>query len=104
MAGGRADALEKPRTAAEQPLPAVEAPTGTVWRRVALAPGVELHYQPSGDRRRDAAIARLIRAAAGLLADSPRDEPRSRLGFSAEQAAADGIVDEVLVWAAEARR
>ncbi|HVC33547.1 MAG TPA: MerR family transcriptional regulator [Chloroflexota bacterium] len=39
-----------------------------VWHRVALGPGVELHYQPSNDRRRDEAIAHLIRAAASILA------------------------------------
>lgn len=42
-------------------------PLGSIWRRVTLAPGVELHYQPSGDRRRDEAIAHLIRAASSIL-------------------------------------
>ena len=41
--------------------------SGSVWRRVTLAPGVELHYQLSGDRRRDEAIAHLIRAASSIL-------------------------------------
>ena len=48
-----------------------DTPPGTVWRRVALAPGVELHYQLSGDRRRDAAVGRLIREATALLAGHP---------------------------------
>jgi DNA-binding transcriptional MerR regulator len=38
-----------------------------VWHRVALAPGVELHYQPTGDRDRDRLIARLIKEAMDLL-------------------------------------
>jgi hypothetical protein len=44
-----------------------------VWHRVTLAPGVELHYQPSGDRRREETIAHLIRAATSLLAEPSRD-------------------------------
>jgi DNA-binding transcriptional MerR regulator len=48
-----------------------DAPPGTLWRRVALAPGVELHYQPSGDLGRDAALARLIREGTALLAGLP---------------------------------
>ena len=51
--------------------PPDSTPPGTVWHRVALAPGVELHYQPSGDWQRDAAIARLIRDATRLLATLP---------------------------------
>lgn len=55
--------------------PAQGAPAG-VWQRVALAPGVELHYQPSGDKARDSAIARLIGAAARLFAHpSPPQAP-----------------------------
>jgi DNA-binding transcriptional MerR regulator len=42
-------------------------PGETVWRRVTLAPGVELHYQPSGDRRRDSIVAHIIRTASHLL-------------------------------------
>jgi hypothetical protein len=58
--------------AASGPLhPPDSTPPGTVWHRIALAPGVELHYQPSGDRQRDAVIARLIREATGLLASLP---------------------------------
>jgi DNA-binding transcriptional MerR regulator len=49
-------------------------PADSVWHRAALAPGVELHYQLSGDRRRDEAIAHVIRAASHLL----RGEPGSR--------------------------
>ncbi|MGH2460949.1 MAG: MerR family transcriptional regulator [Chloroflexota bacterium] len=48
-------------------VPRPAEPTGEVWRRVTLAPGVELHYQASGDRRRDEAIAHLIRAASSIL-------------------------------------
>ncbi len=44
-----------------------EAPAGSVWRRVSIAPGVELHYEPSGDNQRDAAIARLVEEARKLL-------------------------------------
>jgi hypothetical protein len=42
-------------------------PDEETWRRVVLAPGVELHYQPTGDRRRDETIAHVIRAATQLL-------------------------------------
>lgn len=45
-------------------------PPDSVWRRVVLAPGVELHYQISDERDRDLAVARLIREAARLLAGS----------------------------------
>ena len=41
------------------------------WIRVALAPGVELHYQPSDDERRDAAIQSVVRDAEKRL--SPFD-------------------------------
>ncbi len=53
---------------------ATGTPSHDVWHRVTLAPGVELHYQPSGDRRRDETIAHLIRAAASLLAESSPEE------------------------------
>ncbi|MBA2362900.1 MAG: MerR family transcriptional regulator [Chloroflexia bacterium] len=43
----------------------------SVWHRVALAPGVELHYQPTGDRDRDRVIARLIKKAMDLLGNPP---------------------------------
>ncbi len=42
----------------------------SVWRRVTLAPGVEIHYQPSGNRRRDETIAHIIRTATHLLGGS----------------------------------
>lgn len=38
-----------------------------VWNRVLLAPGVELNYQLTGDRARDAAVLRLIRNARQIL-------------------------------------
>ena len=44
---------------------------GAQWIRVALAPGVELHYQPSDDERRDAAIQSVVRDAEKRL--SPFD-------------------------------
>jgi len=40
----------------------------SVWQRVTLAPGVELHYQPSDDETRTGAIARIVRFARELLA------------------------------------
>jgi len=39
----------------------------SVWQRVTLVPGVELHYQPSDDGTRTAAIARIVRFARELL-------------------------------------
>lgn len=63
------------------------APLGTIWRRVALAPGVELHYQLTGQRRRDAAVADLVAALTELAgrpgpleALSAESEPH--LGFA----------------------
>lgn len=49
-----------------------DAPDGddAAWYRVTLAPGVELHYQRSGDRRREEAIAHLIRAAISMLSQT----------------------------------
>ncbi len=52
------------------------APSSTVWQRVLLAPGVELHYQLTGDPDRDAAIARLIAESARLLSGLPPDQER----------------------------
>lgn len=49
----------------------LDATADDIWHRVTLAPGVELHYQPSRDRRRHEAIAHLIRAAMSLLATAP---------------------------------
>jgi DNA-binding transcriptional MerR regulator len=51
--------------------PAAGAAPGSTWQRVTLAPGVELHYQPTGDPARDAAIARLITEGATLLSTLP---------------------------------
>ena len=50
------------------------APAETIWHRASLAPGVELHYQRTGDRRRDDVIAHLIRAAVHLLDTTPARE------------------------------
>ena len=38
------------------------------WRRVALAPGVELHYQPSANEQRDRAIGAIAQDAMKRLA------------------------------------
>ena len=46
---------------------AITRPTAGIWRRILLAPGVELHYQPSSDAGWEARVARLIRAASRLL-------------------------------------
>jgi len=84
QAGGRssAGAVEPPRVAWEPPRLAAEEPATTVWRRVVLALGVELHYQLPVARERDAAIARLIREAASQLRDLPwSGGPHPRLGF-----------------------
>ena len=57
---------------ASTPTPnAAIAPSGTAWQRVTLAPGVELHYQPTGDPACDAAIARLIAEATTLFSTLP---------------------------------
>lgn len=55
-----------------------EAPASTVWHRVTLATGVELHYQLSGDRRRDAAVVRFIREATRLFGEAVQSESRTR--------------------------
>ncbi len=83
LLGGRTEAtVADHRLWGDETTPSATTPTATVWRRVALAPGVELHYQITGDRRRDALIGQLVREAARLLGegDSP-GEPRSHLGF-----------------------
>jgi DNA-binding transcriptional MerR regulator len=61
-----------------QPAEAGEAGAGTVWRRVSLAPGVELHYEPSGDGQRQREIDRLIEEARRLLSNPrpPGREPQ----------------------------
>ncbi|MGI9147668.1 MAG: MerR family transcriptional regulator [Chloroflexota bacterium] len=46
---------------------AVDIKLEVPWRRVTLAPGIELHYQLTGEAEREAIIGRLIRAAAALL-------------------------------------
>lgn len=49
----------------------VANPDPSVWHRVTLAAGVELHYQVSGDRARDLALDRFIQSAIGVLANLP---------------------------------
>jgi DNA-binding transcriptional MerR regulator len=73
MAEGRSGsrAIGQFRGPPEPPAGPDDTPPGALWRRVALAPGVELHYQLSGDRPRDAAIERFIREAAARLANLP---------------------------------
>ncbi len=60
-----------PSGATESSTSDLAATADEVWHRVTLAPGVELHFRPSRDRRRDEAIAHLIRAATSLLATAP---------------------------------
>lgn len=43
----------------------------TTWRRIVLAPDVELHYQPQGDRGREGTIERIIQFAAKVLNELP---------------------------------
>lgn len=64
--------------AARSSPPLDEAADSTIWHRVTLAPGVELHYQLTGDQRRDAAIGRLTREATRLLGEAASRESRSR--------------------------
>jgi len=51
-----------------------QPPPGGVWHRVTLAPGVELHYQPSTSRERASAIARLIAEASRIFGEAFRPE------------------------------
>ena len=51
-------------TASSAPVPEVGS---NLWRRVLLAPGVELSFQLSGDAARDAAIAELVEQATRRL-------------------------------------
>ena len=71
---------EEPRLAESFSARGALGPGGDVanlWHRVVLAPGVELHYQPSGDRRRNDAITGLIEIARGLLSNLPSKRKRS---------------------------
>ena len=43
----------------------------TTWRRVALAPGIELHFQQTNDARINETVARLLEAAARVLEKLP---------------------------------
>ena len=49
----------------------VGLPTEATWRRVCLAPDVELHFRPTSDLVRAAAIRRLIGMAMRLLSGVP---------------------------------
>jgi len=49
-------------------------PTETTWRRVVLAPGIELSYQDDDDPRLMEAIRRLIDQAPGILS-TPSERP-----------------------------
>ncbi len=60
---GQGDAAA-PASSMVRPAPAMAA---TTWQRVALGPGVELHYQETSDERRDAVLGRIIRLAQDLL-------------------------------------
>jgi DNA-binding transcriptional MerR regulator len=52
-------------------LPGDVEPGVTTWRRVALAPGIELHYLASGDARVDRLATRIAEAATHILEESP---------------------------------
>jgi hypothetical protein len=60
-------------TATSAPLPEVGS---NLWRRVLLAPGVELSFQLSGDAERDGAIAEIVEQATRRLGglDAAREE------------------------------
>lgn len=74
---GGEDASAIPEAAPAPPAAVPGVLETTAWRRAVLAPGVELHYQLSGDPRRDVTIVQVIQQTAGLLATiTPPDEPR----------------------------
>jgi hypothetical protein len=58
--------LASPRALSEDELSSGPSREG-LWRRVRLAPGVELHYQLQDDHRLERGIALLVRYAAGVL-------------------------------------
>lgn len=77
MAQGTGSVVAGHTVPTQQLRQAVGESASTVWRRVVLAPGVELHYQVAGDRRRYEVIGRLIRLAARLFDDdAPSNDPR----------------------------
>jgi hypothetical protein len=43
----------------------------TAWRRVHLAPGIELHFEQTNDARINETVARLLEAAARVLEKLP---------------------------------
>ena len=51
--------------------PSVDLPAEATWRRVRLAPDVELHFRPGSDLARAAAIRRLIAVAMQVLGGGP---------------------------------
>lgn len=65
------DLRQEPGLFHNSPLPIEE----TTWRRVALAPGVELHYsEPNAGARADLIVARLLEAARRILEELPEKE------------------------------
>lgn len=60
---------------ASRSYPGSADPSGEVWRRVELAPGVELSYRPSNDPDSQIAIDRLVRVAEGIFASGQRLPP-----------------------------
>jgi len=78
------EGLRQPGVIAPQP-ESLSAPgtgpddaSGSVWRRVTLAPGVELQYQVTGDLARDLALDRFIQSAKGVLASLPPPDDSHR--------------------------
>jgi len=67
-----AAATEAPLLLRQMMPPPPAAPAPSVWRRVTLAPGVELHYQ-EGDAGRQRLVERLCRAAE---ASAEEEDPR----------------------------
>ncbi len=65
---GRAEIVSKAST---------DLPTEATWRRVCLAPGVELHFRPTSDLARAAAVRRLIGLALRLLGGGPDERGRA---------------------------
>lgn len=64
---GQDDAATPASVASQSALDPASLPPATAWQRVALGPGVELHYQETRDERRGAVLSRIIRLARDLL-------------------------------------
>ena len=65
--------LASPRVLPEEELPPGPSKIG-LWRRIRLAPGVELHYQLQDDPRLERGVALLVRYAAGVLREQARPQ------------------------------